>query len=148
MTAREQALHDALREILALFPSNDLIDKLDDDEMSGRRLCHMWTNQTPAMADVRRWRAVLAALTVNEEKEQIEQFVAAQQPLGIAIENRSALYDESNAVPDTLSDADIDDTLAAIARVAEAARVGANYCALISYGTLMEVHEIITRLRE
>jgi hypothetical protein len=49
---------------------------------------------------------------------------------------------------DALSNADIDDTLAAIARVAKAARVGPNYCALISYGTLVEAHETISLLRE
>lgn len=55
---RVQAFRKALEELLGHWYHQRVVDDTDDDQKTGRRPCPMAV--TPTIADVRRWRAVLA----------------------------------------------------------------------------------------
>ena len=57
------ALSDVLREVVSRFPSQQLLDRSDDDEMSGTRPAPATRYAT--IAEVRRWREVLSTYGVD-----------------------------------------------------------------------------------
>lgn len=58
------SLSQALKEVLDLFIDARMIDRLDDDEMRGRRPA-IFKKDGPTMAQVRAWRQVLKTYGVE-----------------------------------------------------------------------------------
>ena len=60
-------LSQALREVLDLFIDNRTLERLDDDEMRGRRPA-IFKKDYPTVAQVRAWRQVLQTYGVITRK--------------------------------------------------------------------------------
>ncbi len=53
----------ALKEILSKFPTNQSLEDIDDDEMTGRRYVTLRPNEQFRIRDIRRYRKALASAT-------------------------------------------------------------------------------------
>lgn len=62
------ALSEALYEVLSTFPDNRVLDSLDDDEMSGRRI--MTSSRHPKIGELRKWREVLETYGIHRERKR------------------------------------------------------------------------------